>query len=147
MNWKRLIVASAAIFIFALVWNTIVHGMVLREGNEAISEIRRQGGSSITVGLLMTASIALLFVWSYAYWARRGGIKGGLTHGFYFALLAGVLVDLNQYLLYPIPGTLALSWFGFSLLEFAGYGLLVAWLYPVTPARRTLVGARSTSAN
>jgi hypothetical protein len=147
MNWKRLIVASAAIVVFALIWNGVVHGVILREANEAIAGIRRQGGGGIVAGLLMTVSIALLFVWSYARCARRGGLRDGLTHGLFFALLAGVLVDLNQYILYPIPGTLVLSWFGFALLEFAGYGLLATWLYPVTPARQTRARAEASSAD
>lgn len=134
MNWKRLAIASAAIFAFALVWNSVVHGVILHQANQALAEFKRQDGG-IVPGLLMTAGIAVLFVWSYARAARRGGLRDGLVHGLFFALLAGLLVDLNQYLLYPVPGTLALSWFGFALLEFAFYGVLAAWLYPVEPHR------------
>jgi GNAT superfamily N-acetyltransferase len=43
----------------------------------------------------------------------------------------GLLVDLNQHLLYPIPGFLAGCWFLSGLFEFCGYGLIAAWLYPV----------------
>jgi hypothetical protein len=63
--------------------------------------------------------------------ARRGTWREGLRHGLFFAALAGLLVNLNQYLLYPIPASLALAWFGFGVLEFCGYGLLTSWLYPI----------------
>ena len=65
---------------------------------------------------------------SYAVSRYRPGLAGGLLHGLLFALLAGLLVDLNQYLLYPIPATLALSWFGFALVEFPLYGVLAAYM-------------------
>jgi hypothetical protein len=42
-----------------------------------------------------------------------------------------LLVDFNQYILYPIPAGLALAWFGFGFVEFCVYGLLAAWLYPI----------------
>lgn len=131
MNWKRIVVAALAVFVFALVWNGIVHGVVLRDANQALLTLRRPEGTNVALGLLMTVGLALLFVWSYARSARRGGPGDGLMHGLFFALLAGLLVDLNQYLLYPIPVTLALSWFGFAVIEFAVYGLLVGWLVPI----------------
>jgi hypothetical protein len=42
-----------------------------------------------------------------------------------------VLVDLNQYVLYPIPASLAIRWFVFGLLEFCIYGILASKLYPI----------------
>ena len=79
----------------------------------------------------MTAGLALLFTWSYARWARGGRVYDGLKHGLFFGLLAGVVVDLNQYFLYPIPASLAAKWFVFGLIEFCCYGLLASRLYPI----------------
>lgn len=50
---------------------------------------------------------------------------------FVFALLAGVLVDLNQYVMYPIPASLIAKWFVFGLIEFCVYGALATLLYPI----------------
>jgi hypothetical protein len=87
------------------------------------------------LSLLLTAGLAFLFVWSYAYTARHGNLLEGISYGLFFAVLAGILVDLNQYLLYPIPASLAVSWFIFGLLEFCGYGILVSWLYPLKKSK------------
>lgn len=50
---------------------------------------------------------------------------------FAFALVAGLLVDLNQYLIYPIPAWIVASWFVSGLIEFTLYGVLASRLVPV----------------
>lgn len=131
LNPRRLLLATAAIFVFALLWNGLVHMVILRDADAALAGIARpEAERSLWLSLLLTAGIALLFVLSYIRCARNGGIKEGLVHGLSFAVLAGLLVDLNQYLLYPIPGSLAAQWFLFGVVEFAVYGILAGWLYP-----------------
>lgn len=128
MSWKRILLASLVICLVSLLWNGLIHGIVLKEANQALEGLRRDAGPGLLPGLLLTTGIALLFVVSYAIGRYPPGPSGGLLHGVLFALLAGLLVDLNQYLLYPIPATLALSWFGFSLIEFPLYGALAAYI-------------------
>ncbi len=48
----------------------------------------------------------------------------------FFALVAGALVDLNQYVLFPIPASVALQWFAAGLIEFTCYGAIVSRLLP-----------------
>lgn len=132
MNLKRLVITSGAIFLFALLWNGLVHLVILAEANSALRPITRPAAErSLGLALFITATLAFLFAWSYARFARPGGMKAGLLHGLFFALLAGILVDLNQYLMYPLPASLAAKWFVFGAIEFCVYGLLAAWLYPI----------------
>jgi hypothetical protein len=132
MNSKRLITASAVIFIFALLWNSLIHGVILRDANTALAGIARSTADRpMGLALLLTAGLAFLFTWSYAYTAQRGTLREGIFYGLFFALLVGLLVDLNQYVLYPLPAFLVVQWFIFGLIEFCGYGILVSWLYPI----------------
>lgn len=132
MNYKRLITTSAVIFIFALLWNSLIHGVILRDAEAALVKIARSAADrNMGLALLLTAGLAFLFIWSYAYTARRGNLREGISHGLFFAVLAGLLVDLNQYVLYPLPASLVMKWFVFGLLEFCGYGILASWLYPI----------------
>ena len=84
---------------------------------------------SMTIALALTLGIAIIFVWSFNQWAREGSIKEGLLHGAFFAVLAGLFVDLNQYLIYPLPASLIIKWFVFGAMEFLCYGLIVGVLY------------------
>ncbi|QXP83919.1 hypothetical protein ABZN20_03450 [Methylococcus sp. ANG] len=130
VNPMRLLLVTAAVFVFALAWNGLIHGVVLRDANSALSGIIRPASErSLGLSLALTAGIALFFVLSYVRCARNGGVRDGLFHGLSFGLLSGLLVDLNQYLLYPLPPLLAAEWFLSGLLEFCLYGVLVGWLY------------------
>jgi hypothetical protein len=125
--------AVSAVFTFALLWNGFVHGVLLRDMSLALESVTRPATQrSLVLGLALTAGVAIMFVFSYATWVHTPGLRRAVGHGVFFALLAGLFVDLNQFILYPIPGSLAAAWFGFGLIEFCFYGLLVWWLYPVT---------------
>lgn len=132
MRYARLVTTSVVVFVFALAWNSLVHGLILREANGAIADITRPASDRpMGLALLLTAGLAFLFVWSYAYATRQGGWKAGLRHGLFFAAIAGLLVNLNQYVVYPLPASLVFTWFLFGVLEFCGYGILTSWLYPI----------------
>jgi hypothetical protein len=133
----RLALTAVAIVIFALLWNGLVHGLLLHEAEAALTGLLRPAGDrSSLLALLVTAGIAATFMVSHVWLVRPAGIGQGLVHGMWFGLLAGLLVDLNQYLLYPIPGYLASCWFLSGMFEFSCYGLIAAWLYPVPRFRR-----------
>lgn len=132
MNYKRFFIATIAIFVFALIWNGIVHLVLLREADSILNLIGRQESQrNIFLSILVTAILATLFVWSYTRFTKRGDLRDGLSHGLFFGILAGTLVDLTQYVLYPISASLAITWFAFGLIEFCIYGVLVSILYPI----------------
>ncbi len=132
MRIGRLVLASLALCILALVWNGVLHGLILHDGNALIAPLRRSYLADLTwLSLLLTLGVTALFAFGYAWCARSGRIAEGVGYGLYFALVAGLLVDLNQYLLYPIPWRLAFYWFLGGLLEFSLYGALIARLYPI----------------
>ena len=132
MNFKRLFYAASTIFLFALLWNGVVHMVILRNANLALEHIARPASErSLLLSLVQTAAISFCFVLTYALSGHPKGLMGGLAHGALFGLLAGLFVDLNQYILYPIPAGLVMAWFGFGFAEFCIYGLLATWLYPI----------------
>jgi hypothetical protein len=133
---KRLLLLCVMIFLFALLWNGFVHGVVLR-GVEAELEpfVRPPAERSIVLALVLTFGIAVMFAASHAALVRPEGIARSIGHGAFFGLLAGLLVDLNQYVVYPVPAGLATSWFIGGLIEFSLYGLIAAWLCPVRDRR------------
>lgn len=127
---KRFVLTAGAVFVFSLAWNTLVHGMILADANAGLAAVRR-AAPDLALGLAITGAIAVLFVGSFAMWARKGGVMSGARHGLFFAILAGVMVDANQYLVYPIPLDVVLTWFVFGVGEFLVAGVLTGWLYPL----------------
>jgi len=128
----RIVAATALMTLLSLTWNVLVHGFVLASFNQALVDIGRPAAErSLMLGLLLTSGLAVLFVASLAATARpdkrgRIGPLRGLRHGVFFALGAGLMVDLNQYLPYPLPARVPIAWFVFGLIEFCLAGWLVA---------------------
>ncbi len=135
MGARRFVVASAAIFVVGLAWGALLHLVVLRGANAAIAGLLRTDlGDRMWLSILASAAFACLFVAGYRRVARNGSVREGIAYGLFFAAVAGLLVDVNQYVLYPIPGRLALTWFAGGVLEFALYGALASRLCPPAPA-------------
>jgi hypothetical protein len=141
---KRFVLTCALLFVVALLWNAFVHLVVLRAANASVQHLRRPDLSDkLWLSLVMTAAVVALFAWGYTRFARDGSVKEGLRYGVYFALVAGVLVDLNQYVLFPIPASVALQWFLGGLAEFTLYGAIVAKLLPL-PRQRAGTAPRAS---
>ena len=131
MRAKRFLLACVVLFLVAMAWNALLHMVLLKEANAAVQHLRRPDFSQKAwLGLVLTAGLVVVFVWGYGRFARDRSLREGLTYGLFFALVAGLLVDLNQYLIYPLPGRLAFEWFVGALVEFSLYGVLVSRLAP-----------------
>ena len=137
MRTRRFLLACAVLLLVAIAWNAFVHLVVLRAANASVQHLRRPDlAQKIWLSLLLTAGIVIVFVWGYGRFARDGSLREGLKYGLFFALLAGLLVDLNQYVLFPIPAVVAVQWFLGGLVEFSLYGLIVARLCPPCDRQR-----------
>ena len=130
MRIGRFVLASTVLFIVALLWNGFLHMIVLSNIDKSVSSIWRPN-FSIWLSMLMTFGIVSLYVLGYSQFARKGTLREGVSYGLFFAVLAGLLVDLNQYILYPIPVNAPLAWFAGGIIEFVLYGVLVTKLYPI----------------
>jgi hypothetical protein len=115
----------------AMGWNAFVHLVVLRAANASVQHLHRPDlPQKAWLGLMLTAGIVTAFVWGYGRYARNGSLREGLGYGLFFALLAGLFVDLDQFVLFPIPAAVAVQWFLGGLVEFSLYGVIVTRLYP-----------------
>lgn len=136
MSPRRFVSACIALFAIAIAWNGLIHGLVLRDLDAATAHLRRADpGGLLWLSLPLTAGIVVLFVVGYVRTARTGSLREGLAYGAAFAALAGLLVDLNQYLLYPVPGRVALAWFASGFVEFMLYGAVASRLLRPVRAR------------
>lgn len=131
MRTKRFLLTCAVLLLVAIAWNAFVHLVVLRAANASVQHLRRPDlAEKAWLSLLLTAGIVVAFLWGYGRFARDGSVREGLRYGLFFALLAGLLVDLNQYVLFPIPAAVAAQWFLGGLVEFSLYGIIAARLHP-----------------
>ncbi len=130
MNLKRYFITSAAIFVTALAWNGVIHAVVLKEADSAISTlVRPDMADKMGLSIAATAGIAFLFVLNHIKWARTGTMRESILHGLFFAALLGIVVDVNQYALYTrSPGDVMVFLSG--AMEFSLYAVISNKLYP-----------------
>lgn len=130
MRRRRYLLTCGVLLLVAIAWNAFVHLVVLRAADASVRHLRRPDlAEKSWLGVLLTVGVVSLFVWGYGRVARTGSWREGLGYGLFFAAVAGLLVDLNQYVLFPIPAFVALQWFVGGVIEFCLYGVIVAWLY------------------
>ncbi len=136
MRVSRYVLACVVLFVVALAWNGLVHLVLLRGVHAVVRSLLRPNFAEMAwLSLLGTAAMICLFVAGWNRFARSGSLRESVAYGVGFAVLAGILVDLNQYVLYPIPAWVAATWFAGGLVEFTIYGLLVRKLYPSEAGR------------
>jgi hypothetical protein len=129
MRTKRFLLACGVLLVVAIVWNGFLHLVVLRAADASVQHLRRPDlAEKSWLGVLLTIGVISAFVWGYGRVARSGSWREGLGYGLFFAAVAGLLVDLNQYMLFPIPALVALQWFAGGVVEFCLYGVIVARL-------------------
>jgi hypothetical protein len=131
MRIKRFLLTCGLLSVLAVAWNAFVHLIVLRAANASVQHLRRPDlADKAWLSLVLTVGLVTMFVWGYSRFARNGSWREGLRYGLFFALLAGLLVDLNQYVLFPMPAVVAGQWFLGGLIEFSLYGIITSRLYP-----------------
>ncbi len=131
MRAKRFALASLLLFVIALGWNGLLHLVLVPQAREAVAHLLRPDlAQEAWLSLGVTAGFVILFVWGYGRFARDRSLGEASRYGLFFALLAGLLVDANQYVLYPIPAWVAGVWFLGGLVEFQIYALVLSRLLP-----------------
>jgi hypothetical protein len=128
---KRYLLTCGVLFLVALAWNGLVHLVLLRPLEASVHHVLRADfQQKAWLSLLTAAGMIALFLWGYSRFARDASAAEGARYALFFALLAGLLVDLNQYVLYPLPARVVALWFAGGMLEFQLYALAARKLFP-----------------
>ena len=129
INFIRILVNAFVLFLFSLLYNGLVHMVLLANANKQIEALKRADFSSkMGISLLATSITSLLFSWLYAGFVSPKNKGTALRFGLCFGLFISIMVDLNQYVLYPLPFSLAAQWAFFGIVEFSLLGLITGTL-------------------
>ena len=133
MNLKGLGIASGAAFVAYSALAYVVHNVLLVNDYQAIASSLRapeaflQRLPLIYVGNLVLA-VAVTIIYAHGYEPS----KNWIGQGFRFGLIVGTLmapVALTEYVVYPVPGALALKWIGLGYLQMIITAWVVAGIY------------------
>ena len=133
MNLKKFGIASGAAFVAYSVLAYVIHNVALVGDYQAIASSLRapeeflQRLPLLYLGNLVFAAAATL-VYAHGYEPDKNWVGQGLR----FGLILGTLmapVALTEYVVYPVPGVLALKWIVLGYLQMVITAWVVAGIY------------------
>lgn len=126
INKIRVLIATGLSFVFSIFYNGFVHMVILSSADKQVEPLRRADFTSkIWLSLLATLATSFLFTMIYTFFVSEKCAKTGLFFGCCFGLFIALMVDLNQYVLYPLPFALVAQWALFGLIEYSLIGSIV----------------------
>ncbi|VAW13682.1 hypothetical protein MNBD_BACTEROID01-559 [hydrothermal vent metagenome] len=130
MNIKKFVYACIAVFVTFQVLDFIIHGVILRPTYESLKDIWRPDMmSKMWIMYITSLVLSLLFVYIFTKGYEGKGIAEGIRYGIIIGLLMNTVGMFSQYVVYPIPLSLAIQWFVFGIIEFLICGIVVALVY------------------
>ena len=132
MNIKRFVFAFIAVFIFVMLGNFVIHGVVLHPYYAQTGLVRGEADGAAHAPFLGIAFLffSLGFVWIYAQGVNE---KPWLGQGIRYGIAVWVITSLAEYTVYyavqPWPANIVFMQIGYELVLNLVAGVLVAALY------------------
>jgi hypothetical protein len=140
MNTKRLLLTALVVYILLEVLNFLVHGVILASTYqmEGVKEAFRPEAEMNGMMWIMYV-IDIIWAFFFAFFFAKGyegkGIMEGVRFGLYIGLFWGLVSAYGSYVTIPIPYSLALQWFIYSLIVSIILGIAAVLVYKPASAK------------
>ena len=134
MNLWRWVLATLGAFGVIVLCEFAIHEAGLGAFYRAHPEWWRAPEQMRSMMGLMFVSQALLaallsFIYAKGYEVGRGSVVQGFRFGVLMGLLLALPVNLMNFVVYPYPASLILSWIGGTFLEMVFVGVIIGFIY------------------
>lgn len=130
MNTKKFLLASLAVFVTFQILDYVTRNLLLVSVYESIQEVfRPEMMDKMWIMYLTGAIFSLLFVYIFTKGYEGKGIAEGAKYGLIIGLFVSLTGSYNQYVVYPLPYSLALKWFLYGTIELIIAGVVLALVY------------------
>jgi hypothetical protein len=130
MNIKRYFISVAAVFAAMIVLDFLIHSVILMGTYASIKDLWRPDMMSY-IWIMYVTQLGLSFLFVFVF--TKGYENRGILEGVRYGLIMGVMIDgigaLGQFIVYPIPTSLAAQWFVYGITRFIVLGMVVALIY------------------
>jgi len=134
MNWKRLLLAALAAFIFLQLADLLIHWVILKGVYEDLMArgIFRSAGvicGYIWVEIIMTALFSLFFTYIFVKGYEGKGILEGVRYGIVIGFFWIFVNAYSAFVVIDIPYALVWYWIIAGFIQTIIAGILVALIY------------------
>jgi hypothetical protein len=134
MNTKRWVLASLATVVVIMVFEFIIHGILLSGiYTETATVWRTQSDMQSRMWMMWLGYVifapVFVYIYTQGYAAGRNGLQQGVRYGLLMGVALSAMQSLGWYVVLPIPGMLAFYWFLAGMAEFTAAGVAVGIIY------------------
>ena len=138
MNWKNFFITFIVIYIVGGLLNYLIHGVVLMETYQSITDVWRPDMDRLMwLQWITPIFLTFFFIYIFAKGNEGKGIIEGLRYGLIIWAFMSIPTIYGQYMIYPLPYSLVLKWLIADLVVFLILGTLVSLLYKPTDKKAT----------
>jgi hypothetical protein len=130
MNTKRFVLASLAVCVSAIVLDFIIHGVILKSAYEATKSVWRPDmESKVWIFWLINLIVAFPFTYLFVKGYEGKGIMEGVRFGCIIGIFTSIPMAYGNYVMLPLPYSMAAQWFVFGMIEAVLLGVVVSLVY------------------
>ena len=136
MNTKRLFGAFAAAFIFAFLFEWLLHGVILRGSEVALPQGLARTPADFQNHFVWVVLGEAIMVFMFTMIYARGFVAGGVRAGVGLGIMFGIIytgANLISYGVQPFPGGLVVWYSIAGLIEYAVAGAILGTIYKRGP--------------
>jgi uncharacterized membrane protein len=131
-DWKKLLIAFVAVYVVGQILSYLIHGVWLAPTYQSLASVWRPEAelqSMMWITFVTSAFFSFFFCYVFARGYEGKGLAEGVRYGLIIGLFFGISNAYDQYVIYPIPYSLALKWFLSGLAYCIVVGIVAAALY------------------
>lgn len=125
-------IGFVVVYIVAQALGFLVHNVLLGETYRSLASLWRPEQQMMDMMWIMflTSAVylfAFCYIFTFGYQAR--GVMEGVRYGFLMGLFINVPMAFDSYVLYPMPVSLAITWFVAGMITLMILGAIFAAIY------------------
>jgi hypothetical protein len=136
---RKVLIATAVVFVFFVIYNMIVHGVALANAYSGIASIWRPDYESLMwVYQVLNVISAFFFVFVFSKGYEAKGMMEGVRYGTYMGIWIGAGYAYGTYAMVAIPYWMALTWFLTAVLQYIIAGVITVAIMGKVPTVTTI---------
>ena len=132
MNWKKIIIAFIVVYVVGMIYNYLVHGVLLMGSYAAIESVWRPQEDMnrlMWINFITGAFISFFLVYIFAKGHEGRGIMEGVRYGLVMWAFVSIPASFGQYMVYPLPYGLVWKWLIADIVIFVICGIILSLIY------------------